>query len=158
MVDGRRLGGTWTLDRVWERLGIGAAIRRAAEGCRLDGVAVERVVFALVARRALEPGSKLAATKWTAERVVVDGLTGFTDDQAYRAVDFLLDALNDIAGEVFASVAHGPGSCRRRPGVKRRRQAARSAGQVKRDRGQHQPRRVGLERPGGQMRQRPWPR
>ncbi len=28
VVDSRRLGGTWTLDRVWERLGIGAAIRR----------------------------------------------------------------------------------------------------------------------------------
>jgi hypothetical protein len=106
VVDSRRLGGTWTLDRVWERLGIGAAIRRAAEGRRLDGAAVERVAFALVAQRALEPGSKLAATTWTAERVVVDGLTGFTDDQAYRAMDFLLEALDGIAGEVFASVAH----------------------------------------------------
>jgi len=106
VVDSRRLGGTWTLDRVWERLGIGAAIRKAAEGRRLDGAAVERVVFALVAQRALEPGSKLAATTWTAERVVVDGLTGITDDQAYRAMDFLLDALDGIAGEVFASVAH----------------------------------------------------
>jgi len=106
VVDSRRLGGTWTLDRVWERLGIGAAIGKAAQGRRLDGAAVERVVFALVAQRALEPGSKLAATKWTAERVVVDGLTGFTDDQAYRAMDFLLQALEEIAGEVFASVAH----------------------------------------------------
>jgi hypothetical protein len=105
VVDSRRLGGTWTLDRVWERLGIGTAIRKAATGRRLDGEAVERVVFALVAQRALEPGSKLAATKWTAERVVVDGLTGFTDDQAYRAMDFLLDALDGIAAEVFASVA-----------------------------------------------------
>ena len=26
VVDSRRLGGTWTLDQVWERLGIGAAI------------------------------------------------------------------------------------------------------------------------------------
>ncbi len=106
VVDSRRLGGTWTLDRVWERLGIGAAIRRAATGRRLDAQAVERVVFALVAQRALEPGSKLAATGWVAERVAVEGLTGFTDDQAYRAMDFLLDALPDIAAEVFASVAH----------------------------------------------------
>ena len=74
VVDSRRLGGTWTLDRVWERLGIGAAIGKAAAGRRLDGAAVERVVFALVAQRALEPASKLAATKWVAERVVVEGL------------------------------------------------------------------------------------
>lgn len=106
IVDSRRLGGAWTLDRIWERLGIGAAIRTAATGRRLDGPAVERVVFALVAQRALEPGSKLAGTKWVAERVAVEGLSAFTDDQAYRAMDFLLDALDDIAGEVFASVAH----------------------------------------------------
>src|SRR5664280_1703870 len=66
VLDSRRLGGAWTLDRIWERLGIGAALRRAATGRRLDGAAVERVLFALVAQRALEPGSKLAATKWAA--------------------------------------------------------------------------------------------
>ena len=106
VLESRRLGGTWTLDRVWERLGIGEAIRKAADGRRLDGQAVERVVFALVAQRALEPGSKLAATKWVAERVAVEGLTALSDDQAYRAMDFLLEALDDIAGEVFTSVAH----------------------------------------------------
>lgn len=60
ILDSRRLRGTWTLDRVWERLRIGAAIRRAVENRRLDGAAVERVIFALVAQRALEPASKLA--------------------------------------------------------------------------------------------------
>src|SRR5665648_746336 len=59
IVDSRRMGGAWTLDRVWERLGIGAAIRRAATDRRLDGDATERVIFALVAQRALEPASKL---------------------------------------------------------------------------------------------------
>jgi hypothetical protein len=106
IVDSRRLGGAWTLQRIWDRLGIGAAIRRAAAGGRVDGEAVERVVFALVAQRALEPGSKLAATRWVAERVAIEGLAGFSDDQAYRAMDFLLDALPEIAGEVFTSVAH----------------------------------------------------
>ena len=106
ILDARPLGGAWTLDRLWERLGIGAAIRRVAAGRRLDGEAVERVVFALVAQRALKPGSKLAATDWVAKRVAIEGLMGFTDDQAYRAMDFLLDALEEIAGEIFGSVAH----------------------------------------------------
>jgi hypothetical protein len=106
IVDSRPLGGAWTLDRVWERLGIGAAIRRVAAGRRLDGEAVERVVFALVAQRALKPGSKLAATEWVAKRVAIEGLVGFTDDQAYRSMDFLLEALAEIAGEIFGSVAH----------------------------------------------------
>jgi hypothetical protein len=106
VLDSRRLGAAWTLDRIWERLGVGAAIRRIAAGRRLDGEAVERVVFALVAQRACEPGSKLAATGWVAERVAIAGCPGFTDDAAYAAMDFLLDALPEIAAEVFGSVAH----------------------------------------------------
>lgn len=106
IVDSRRLGGAWTLDRIWERLGIGAAIRRVAAGRRLDGEQVERVVFALVAQRALEPGSKLAGTRWVAERVAIEGCPGFTEDAAYAAMDFLLDALDEIASEIFGSVAH----------------------------------------------------
>ena len=91
------MGGAWTLDQVWQRLGIGAAIRKAASGRRLDATAVERVVFSLVAQRALQPGAK---------RVAVTGFAGFTDDAAYAAMDFLLDALDGIAAEVFGSVAH----------------------------------------------------
>jgi hypothetical protein len=106
VLDSRRLGAAWTLDRIWERLGIGAAIRRVATGRRLDGDAVERVVFALVCQRACEPGSKLAATGWVAERVAIQGCPGFTDDAAYAAMDFLLEALDEIAAEVFGSVAH----------------------------------------------------
>ena len=106
VLDSRRLGGAWTLDRVWERHGIGAAIRRVAAVRRLDGEAVERVVFTLVAQRALEPGSKLAGTKWVAERVAIEGCPGFSDDAAYAAMDFLLDALDEIAAEIFGSVAH----------------------------------------------------
>jgi hypothetical protein len=106
VLDSRRLGAAWTLDRIWERLGVGAAIRRVAAGRRLDGDAVERVVFALVAQRSCEPGSKLAATGWVAERVAIAGCAGFTDDAAYAAMDFLLDALDEIAAEIFSAVAH----------------------------------------------------
>ena len=106
ILDSRRMGGTWTLDALWEQLGIGAAIRRAAAERRLDAGTAERVIFALGAQRALEPASKLAATGWVAERVVINGLGQVSDDQAYRGMDFLLAALEEIAGEVFASVAH----------------------------------------------------
>jgi hypothetical protein len=106
VLDSRRLGAAWTLDQVWERLGIAAAIRRVAEGRRLDGETVERVIFALVAQRALEPGSKLAATGWVAERVSIQGCPGFSDDAAYAGMDFLLESLPEIASEIFSSVAH----------------------------------------------------
>ena len=105
VLDSRRLGGVWMLDRVWERLGIGAAIRGAAGGRRLDAETVERVIFALVAQRALEPGSKLAATRWAGERVAIEGCPGFDADAAYAGMDFLLDALGEIAVGVFDTTA-----------------------------------------------------
>jgi transposase len=106
ILDSRRFGGAWVLDRLWDRLGIGAALRQVAAGRRVDGGVVERVLFALVAQRALEPGSKLAATGWVADRVAILDCAGFSDDAAYAAMDFLLDALDDIAVEIFNSVAH----------------------------------------------------
>lgn len=105
ILDSRRMGGAWVLDRMWERLGIGAAIRAVAAGRKVDPDAVERVIFAMVAQRALEPGSKLACTTWVAQRVFVEHLPAFSDDQAYRAMDFLLAALDEVAAGVFGSVA-----------------------------------------------------
>ena len=64
------------------------------------------MIFALAAQRALEPASKLAATRWVAERVFIEGCAGFSDDASYAAMDFLLDALGAVASEVFGSVAH----------------------------------------------------
>lgn len=37
---------------------------------------------------------------------MIEGCVGFTDDAAYAGMDFLLDALGEVAGEVFTSVAH----------------------------------------------------
>jgi hypothetical protein len=59
----------------------------------VDGKAAGRVIFALAAQRALEPGSKLAATRWVAGRVFIEGCPGFSGDAAYRAIGFLLGAL-----------------------------------------------------------------
>ena len=106
VLDSRRFGGAWLLDRLWERLGVGAALHGVAAGRRIDGGVAERVLFALVAQRALAPGSKLAATRWVAERVAIADCPGFSDDSAYAAMDFLLDALGEIAARIFDSVAH----------------------------------------------------
>ena len=57
VVDARRCGGAYVLDALFARLGIGDALRTAAQGRRLDAELVERVCFALTAQRALEPGS-----------------------------------------------------------------------------------------------------
>jgi hypothetical protein len=105
VLDARHFGGAWVLDRIWERLGIGAALRRAAAERRLDGAATERVLFALVAQRALCPGSKLACCSWVEKHVAIEGLAGFEADAAYAAMDFLLEALEGVAAEIFAATA-----------------------------------------------------
>ena len=70
---------------------------------------VERVLFALVANRALAPSSKLAATSWVAHDVHLPGLTGATrvsDDACYRAMDWLISVEDQLARGVFDAVAH----------------------------------------------------
>src|SRR4029453_4911568 len=62
-IESRPLGGTWALEGLWRRLGIDQTMRRLLKGRRLDDRA-ERVLFALVANRALAPSSKLAAAGW----------------------------------------------------------------------------------------------
>jgi len=87
-VESRPLGGAWLLDGLWHRLGIDTLLRRLAAGTRRDPI-VERVLFALVANRALAPSSKLAATSWVAHDVHVTGLDTVSDDACYRATDWL---------------------------------------------------------------------
>jgi hypothetical protein len=105
-VDSRRLGGAFVLDQMWEHLGIGTALCSAAKGRRLDGDVVERICFALVAQRCLEPASKLAAMRWARERVALSDCPDFDDDAAYAAMDFLLAALPDIAERIFSATSN----------------------------------------------------
>ncbi|MCY7341086.1 MAG: IS1634 family transposase [Pseudonocardia sp.] len=104
-VESRPLGGAWLLDGLWHRLGIDLLLRRLAAGTRRDPI-VERVLFALVANRALAPSSKLAATSWVAHDVHVPGLETVSDDACYRAMDWLIAVEEQLARGVFDQVAH----------------------------------------------------
>jgi hypothetical protein len=107
-AESRPLGGTWALDALWERLGIGPALRGLLKGRRLDPSA-ERVLFALTASRALAQSSKLAAARWASEDVLITGLPETTDDACYRAMDWLLEIRGALEKEVFDRVADLPG-------------------------------------------------
>jgi Transposase DDE domain len=99
-AESRPLGGTHVLDALWQRLGIGPAMRELLKGRRLDPSA-ERVLFALVANRALAPSSKLAAARWASEDVLIAGLPQTTDDACYRAMDWLLQIREQLERAVF---------------------------------------------------------
>src|SRR5947209_8598497 len=73
-LSSRALGTTWALDGVWAQLGLDTLLRRLLEGTRRDA-RTERVLFGLVAARAIEPGSKLATAGWLTRRTHIAGLT-----------------------------------------------------------------------------------
>jgi len=91
VVGSRPLGGAWVVDALWRRLGIADTLV-ALLGARRFATDVERVLFALVCNRALSPCSKLAAAEWVCEDVAIPGLGAMDDDQAYRALDLLVEA------------------------------------------------------------------
>jgi len=87
----RAVGGAWLLDALWKQLGVDRALR-AVLGARRFSTDVERVIFALVANRALDPCSKLAAAEWASQDAHIPGLEVMDEDQAYRAMDLLVEA------------------------------------------------------------------
>jgi Transposase DDE domain len=103
-IESRPLGGTWVLDGLWRRLRIDTALTRLLAGRRRDERA-ERVLFALVANRALAPSSKLAAARWISDDVLIDGLPATSDDACYRAMDWLIEIKDALEQEVFHQVA-----------------------------------------------------
>jgi hypothetical protein len=68
---------------------------------------VERVLFALVANRAVDPCSRLAAAEWASHDAAIPGLQAMDEDQAYRAMDLLIeaDAQAQVQEAVFFAVA-----------------------------------------------------
>ena len=54
----------------------------------------------------MEPASKLAAVRWAAERVAIEGCPPFDDQAAYAAMDFLLGSLGEIAERIFSTTAN----------------------------------------------------
>jgi len=107
VLDARPIGAAWLLDGLWKRLEIDRSLREVL-GRRRFTTDVERVLFALVANRAIEPMSKLSAAEWAGQDVVIPGLAGMDDDQAYRAMDLLVEADTHakVQEAVFFAVAN----------------------------------------------------
>lgn len=104
----RPYGGAYVLDQLWGRLGIGkilAGLASSGRGRPRDARAAERVLFGLVANRALAPSSKLAASGWMSRDVHIDGLAEVSDDACYRAMDWLHAVRGELEKQVYFAVA-----------------------------------------------------
>jgi Transposase DDE domain len=107
-TESRPYGGAYVLDALWHRLGIDTiltGLRARGRGRPRDGAAAERVVFGLVANRALAPSSKLAAAEWMSRDVHIDGLATTSDDACYRAMDWLYSVRGRLERQVYDQVA-----------------------------------------------------
>ncbi|MDQ2761350.1 MAG: IS1634 family transposase [Actinomycetota bacterium] len=106
IIESRSMGSSWLADRLWERLEIGKTIIAQAGGRRLQAERVERAIFAMVSNRlSVKPLSKLSGCDWVAERAFIEGLQEVSDDECYRAMDFLHAALGELQERVFFTVA-----------------------------------------------------
>ena len=107
-AESRPYGGAYVLDALWQRLGIGtilAGLASPGRGRPRDAAAAERVLFGLVANRALAPSSKLAASEWMSADVHIDGLGEVSDDACYRAMDWLHAVRGELEKQVYFAVA-----------------------------------------------------
>src|SRR6266536_865281 len=109
-LESRPSGGAFVLDALWRRLGIGKVItgldRAPRRGRPRDAAATERVLFGLVASRALAPSSKLAAAEWISSDVHIEDLPEIGEQACYRAMDWLLQIRAPLEQEIFAQVAN----------------------------------------------------
>ncbi|MFU8854340.1 IS1634 family transposase [Micromonospora sp. SL1-18] len=101
------IGAVWLLEGLWRQLEIDRALVKIL-GERRFRTDVERVLFALVANRAIAPASKLSAAEWASRDASIPGLAAMDEDQAYRAMDLLVeaDAQAEVQEAVFFAVAN----------------------------------------------------
>lgn len=98
-------GGTFLLDALWRRLELDDTLKELLAD-RSYEIEIERLLFALVANRALAPRSKLGMESWVGRKVHIEGLESVQSHALYRAMDFLVEHGEEIQRSVFFSVAN----------------------------------------------------
>jgi transposase len=90
---------------MWKRLEIDKTLTKLLKDRKYE-TPVERLLFAMVANRALAPSSKLHMEHWVENETYIRDLPKVEVHQLYRAMDFLLEASENIQHDVFFSVAN----------------------------------------------------
>jgi hypothetical protein len=99
----RALGGSWVLDKLWKELEMDKILEGVFSS--KNKTDLERLIFAMVANRALDPSSKLAMEEWIST-VHIENLESVQSQQLYRAMDDLLDVKSELEERVYWSVAN----------------------------------------------------
>ena len=95
------LGLIHVVDALWEKLGIGQALRHCMASEK-QGHPFDRILMALTAYRLEDPSSKLGCYEyWLPERVWLPESRAWKLEEFYRALDFYLDHADTLEGELL---------------------------------------------------------
>jgi transposase len=105
VVDAWPYGNVYVLEALWQRLGLAEIICQRAQRTKL-GFSVERALFAMVANRAVAPGSKLYCWgQWLREDIRIEGTGKLELQHFYRAMDFLEAHKEQIERAIYFRVS-----------------------------------------------------
>jgi hypothetical protein len=96
----REFGLPYIVDALWSRLGLPAFFARQLRA-RKFALPVERALFAMVAHRLADPGSKRACAAWLELDAWIPGARGLPLQQLYRAMDFLDEYHEDLERALY---------------------------------------------------------
>lgn len=100
----KRLGGAWLLHQLWQKIGLDAILEKLFKDRKYQS-SIERLIFAMVANRALNPSSKLAMEDWVKDEVYIPGLSEVGSQQLYRAMDELLEVQSELEHQIYCAVS-----------------------------------------------------
>ena len=101
----RPVGTVWAVEALWERLGIGPALRELQVRSK-STIPYERALFAMVANRLDEPTSKLGVWDRWLERVHLPSAEGLKLSWMYEAMDLLQAHQAEVEERVFFETAN----------------------------------------------------
>jgi transposase len=104
LIRSLELGTLLVIETLWERLGIGKTLRKAAEqsGCQ---VPYERALLAMTANRLCEPESKLGVWNRWLKKVYLPSCQELKLDQMYEAMDLLQSHSQQVEEAIFFQTA-----------------------------------------------------
>jgi hypothetical protein len=103
-IESRSMGTGFLLWALWQKLGVHDALSKLAKG-RSFRTDPATAVFAMVANRALSPSSKAAIPEWLEHEQWLPEVGEVNEDQLYRAMDFLIEAGDELQKVVFGATA-----------------------------------------------------
>ncbi len=99
------LGTVAVIEALWERLGIGAALREIGGGEKQSKIAYERALLAMTANRLCEPESKLGVWDRWLNKVYLPSCNELKLDHMYEAMDFLHKHIDKVEENIFLKTA-----------------------------------------------------